>query len=283
MPCSAPAATLGGAALGARLAGKPVVLLDQRRSGTANRALSRFAAAPRRLQRGGSGLRCRTWITGAGARGAVSHRDAAVPPGPGLRLLCSAAVRARGSSTAGAAAVARLRCPRSALRIVPSAARPLGDERCLAGGGANELARCEPAEVVPSSTTCRGRWRSSHLVSRAPAPSPSRACAAGRPSCWCRWRSPPPPAGTPRRSSAPAPRACAPAMPRRRAAPGVSELLASAGGAAASGRCARHRVPYPARRPKPRGACPARRRRRHRRPPRGGAGRGVARRSEVPA
>ncbi|HEV8629566.1 MAG TPA: undecaprenyldiphospho-muramoylpentapeptide beta-N-acetylglucosaminyltransferase [Thermoanaerobaculia bacterium] len=167
--------------LGARLAGKPVVLLEPNAEpGAANRLLSRFATgACVAFAETGGGLRCRTWITGVPVREELFAVPAQLPAGAELRLLVLGGSQgARQLNELVPAAVARL---------------PAGLPLCVVhqcGGAHVEATRAawaatafERVEVVAFIDDVPAALAAAHLVvSRAGAITLAELCAAGRPA-----------------------------------------------------------------------------------------------------
>jgi UDP-N-acetylglucosamine--N-acetylmuramyl-(pentapeptide) pyrophosphoryl-undecaprenol N-acetylglucosamine transferase len=172
------------AVLGARLARKPVLLLEPNgRAGVANRWLSRVATgAAVGYQAAVQDLHCPCWVTGVPVRAAFFAIPADLPPLAAPRLLVLGGSQGaqqinQAMSAAAAALVARF----SALRIVHQAgARHLEAARAAyaaAGVGAPHV------EVVPFLDDVAAAMAASHLlVSRAGAITLAEVCAAGRPS-----------------------------------------------------------------------------------------------------
>ena len=176
------------AVVGAKLAGRPVLLLElNARAGVANRMLARCAtAAAVAFEDTRRDLSCRSTVTGVPVREPFFAVSGALPDGP-LRLLVLG-----GSQGA-----------RQINRAIPEAARRLLDEipglsiRHQAGGknveetlaayraaGLDEAHRSR-VEVVPFIEDVAGALAESHLiVSRAGAVTVAEICAAGRPALF---------------------------------------------------------------------------------------------------
>lgn len=174
----------GPALVGARLAGRPVLLLEPNaRAGTANRWFSRWAAgAAVGWRETMSDLRCPSWVTGVPVRAAFFGVPAELPPAEPLRLLVLGGSQgAQQINLAMPQAAARLFALLPSLRILHQAgARNLESAReawSRAGFGPDRV------EVVPFLDDVAGAMASSHLlVSRAGAITLAEICAAGRAS-----------------------------------------------------------------------------------------------------
>ena len=172
------------AVLGARLAGRPVLLLEPNgRAGVANRWLSRVATgAAVGYQAAIQDLHCPCWVTGVPVRAAFFAIPADLPPLAAPRLLVLGGSQgAQQINQAMPAAAAALAARFPALRIVHQAgARHLEAARAAyaaAGVGAPRV------EVVPFLDDVAAAMAASHLlVSRAGAITLAEVCAAGRPS-----------------------------------------------------------------------------------------------------
>lgn len=177
----------GPALVGARLAGRPVLLLEPNaRAGTANRWFSRWAAgAAVGWRETMSDLKCPSWVTGVPVRAAFFGVPAELPPAEPLRLLVLGGSQgAQQINLAMPQAAARLFALLPSLRIVHQAgARNLESAReawSRAGFGGDQGGR---VEVVPFLDDVAGAMASSHLlVSRAGAITLAEICAAGRAS-----------------------------------------------------------------------------------------------------
>jgi UDP-N-acetylglucosamine--N-acetylmuramyl-(pentapeptide) pyrophosphoryl-undecaprenol N-acetylglucosamine transferase len=172
------------AVLGARLARRPVLLLEPNaRAGVANRWLSRCAsAAAIGYAETARDLACPSWVTGVPVRAAFFDVPAMLPEPEPLRVLVLGGSQgAKQINEAMPAAAKRLLETLPRIRILHQAgARNVEDARAAytaAGLG-------EPAvQVVPFLDDVSGAMASSHLlVSRAGAITLAEICAAGRPS-----------------------------------------------------------------------------------------------------
>lgn len=173
--------------LGARLAGKPVVLLEPNaEAGVANRMLSRFAAgACVAFAETAEGLRCRAWLTGVPVRAEIAALPAALPAGEPTKLLVLGGSQgSRQLNELVPAAAARL--PASPAFTVLHQCGKAHVETTRAAW--DELAAVHPHlagsyEVVPFIDDVPGALAGAHLViSRAGAITLAELCAAGRPS-----------------------------------------------------------------------------------------------------
>lgn len=168
------------AVLGARLARRPVLLLEPNaHAGVANRWLSRFAngAAVGYRQTIGE-LKCPSWVTGIPVRAAFFDIQ---PAGAGLRLLVLGGSQgAQQINQALPAVAARLLERLPALRILHQAGAKNLDATRQAYSAAGVQDR---VEVVPFLDDVAGAMAASHLlVSRAGAITLAEICAAGRAS-----------------------------------------------------------------------------------------------------
>lgn len=176
------------AVLGAKLAGRPVLLLElNARAGVANRMLARCAtAAAVAFEDTRRDLSCRSTVTGVPVREPFFAVSGALPDGPPRLLVLGGSQGARQIN-----------------RAIPEAARRLLDEipglsiRHQAGGknveetlaayraaGLDEAHRSR-VEVVPFIEDVAGALAESHLiVSRAGAVTVAEICAAGRPALF---------------------------------------------------------------------------------------------------
>lgn len=176
------------AVLGAKLAGRPVLLLElNARAGVANRMLARCAtAAAVAFEDTRRDLSCRSTVTGVPVREPFFAVSGALPAGPPRLLVLGGSQGARQIN-----------------RAIPEAARRLLDEipglsiRHQAGGknveetlaayraaGWDEAHRSR-VEVVPFIEDVAGALAESHLiVSRAGAVTVAEICAAGRPALF---------------------------------------------------------------------------------------------------
>ncbi|HEY7212975.1 MAG TPA: undecaprenyldiphospho-muramoylpentapeptide beta-N-acetylglucosaminyltransferase [Thermoanaerobaculia bacterium] len=172
------------AVLGARLARRPVLLLEPNgRAGVANRWLSRWAtAAAVGYRETIADLKCPCRVTGVPVRPAFFAVPAELPPLERPRLLVLGGSQgARQINQALPEAAARLIAKLPALSILHQAGpRNLEETR-----GAYASAGVGPShvEVVPFLDDVAGAMAASHLlVSRAGAITVAEICAAGRPS-----------------------------------------------------------------------------------------------------
>lgn len=170
------------AVLGARLAGRPVLLLEPNaRAGVANRWLSRWASGAAVGYRDTiNDLRCRCWVTGVPVRAAFFQVPPTLPDLATPRLLVLGGSQgAQQINRTVPAAVARLRERLPVLTVLHQAGERHLDEtrRAYADVGA------EHVEVVPFLDDVAGAMAASHLlISRAGAITVAEICAAGRPS-----------------------------------------------------------------------------------------------------
>jgi UDP-N-acetylglucosamine--N-acetylmuramyl-(pentapeptide) pyrophosphoryl-undecaprenol N-acetylglucosamine transferase len=172
------------AVLGARLAGRPVLLLEPNgRAGVANRWLSRWAtAAAVGYRETIADLKCPCWVTGVPVRPAFFAVPAELPPPAAPRLLVLGGSQgARQINQALPPVAARLIARLPALSILhQTGGRNLEETRAAyeaAGVGARHV------EVVPFLDDVAAAMAASHLlVSRAGAITVAEICAAGRPS-----------------------------------------------------------------------------------------------------
>jgi UDP-N-acetylglucosamine--N-acetylmuramyl-(pentapeptide) pyrophosphoryl-undecaprenol N-acetylglucosamine transferase len=170
------------AVLGARLAGRPVLLLEPNgRAGVANRWLSRWATAVAVGYRETiADLKCPCYVTGVPVRAAFFAVPPELPPlEPPRLLVLGGSQGAQQINQAMPGAAARLIARFPSLRITHQAgARNLEGTRAAyesAGVGAPHV------EVVPFLDDVAGVMAASHLlVSRAGAITLAEICAAGR-------------------------------------------------------------------------------------------------------
>ncbi len=172
------------AVLGARMAGKPVLLIEPNaRPGVANRWLSRWASgAVVAFRESLQDLKCPCWVTGVPVRAEFFAVEPAPPPGGAPRLLVlggSQGARQLNETLPRAARTLFERIP--GLRILHQAGgRNLDEAReaySAQGLGAPQV------EVVPFLSDVAAAMAGSHLlVSRAGAVTVAEICAAGRPS-----------------------------------------------------------------------------------------------------
>ena len=164
------------AVVGARLAGRPILLLEPNaRAGVANRWLSRWAsAAAIGYPETALDLKCPAWVTGVPVRARFFEVPAELPVMNPPRLLVLGGSR-------GAKQINE---------VMPGVAKRLPGVRILHQVGAKNLeearaayAGMENVEVVPFLDDVAGAMAESHLlVSRAGAITLAEICAAGRPS-----------------------------------------------------------------------------------------------------
>jgi UDP-N-acetylglucosamine--N-acetylmuramyl-(pentapeptide) pyrophosphoryl-undecaprenol N-acetylglucosamine transferase len=169
--------------LGARMAGKPVVLLEPNAEpGGANRALSRLASgACIAFRDTADQLACVSWLTGVPVRDELFAIADGLPESAETHVLVLGGSQgAQQLNLAVPAAVAALRPPLAALRIVHQCG-----ERHVEATRAAWSAVTTPArvEVVPFLADVPAAMAAAHLVvSRAGAITLAELCAAGRPS-----------------------------------------------------------------------------------------------------
>ncbi len=171
------------AVIGARLTGRPVLLLEPNaRAGVANRWLSRCAsAAVVGWREAIDDLKCPAWVTGVPVRAAFSAVPAQLPPAPLRLLVLGGSQGAQQINQALPPAARRLAGRLPDLRILHQAgARNLEAARqawAEAGFAADQV------EVVPFLDDVAGAMARGHLlVSRAGAITLAEICAAGRAS-----------------------------------------------------------------------------------------------------
>lgn len=179
----------GPAVAGARLAGRPVLLLEPNaRAGVANRWFSSFAAgAAVGWRETEQDLKCPTWVTGVPVRSAFFRVPAEQPPTSPLRLLVLGGSQgAQQINQAMPEAAKRLAERLPGLRILHQAgARNLEDARqaWMDAGFALTGHQDDQVQVVPFLDDVAGAMAQSHLlVSRAGAITLAEICAAGRAS-----------------------------------------------------------------------------------------------------
>lgn len=170
------------AVVGARLAGRPILLLEPNaRAGVANRWLSRWAAAAAiGYPETALDLKCPAWVTGVPVRERFFEVPAELPPlspdTPPRLLVLGGSQGAKQINEA-----------------MPEAAKRLPGVRILHQAGAKNVEEARAAyaragledqvEVVPFLDDVAGAMAESHLlVSRAGAITLAEICAAGRPS-----------------------------------------------------------------------------------------------------
>jgi UDP-N-acetylglucosamine--N-acetylmuramyl-(pentapeptide) pyrophosphoryl-undecaprenol N-acetylglucosamine transferase len=175
------------AVLGARLARRPVLLLEPNaRAGVANRWLSRWAAgAAVGYPETAHDLKCPAWVTGVPVRAAFFAVPAELPsltPQSSPRLLVLGGSQgAQQINEAMPAAAKRLleRVPAACILHQAGARNEAGARAAYARAGLGE----PQVEVVPFLDDVAGAMAESHLlVSRAGAITLAEICAAGRPS-----------------------------------------------------------------------------------------------------
>ncbi|HEY3568315.1 MAG TPA: undecaprenyldiphospho-muramoylpentapeptide beta-N-acetylglucosaminyltransferase [Thermoanaerobaculia bacterium] len=172
------------AVLGARLARRPVLLLEPNgKAGVANRWLSRWATgACVGYRETIADLKCPSWVTGVPVRAVFFQIPVELPPLDAPRLLVlGGSSGAKQINEAMPAVAARLIARFPTIRITHQAgARNLDEARAVyekAGAGAPRV------EVVPFLDDVAGAMAASHLlVSRAGAITLAEICAAGRAS-----------------------------------------------------------------------------------------------------
>ncbi len=179
--------------LGARLAGRPVVLFEPNAApGTANRVLSRFAAgACVAFPAAGEALRCPSWLTGVPVREELFAIPAQLPRGSRLSLLVLGGSQgSRQLNELVPAAVAMLELPVGvSLRVVHQCGKAHVEaaraswEAADAGSPVIAAELAGGVEVVPFIDDVAAAFAGAHLVvSRAGAITLAELCAAGRPS-----------------------------------------------------------------------------------------------------
>lgn len=175
------------AVIGARLAGRPVLLLEPNaHAGVANRWASRWASgAAVGWREAIADLKCPAWVTGVPVRAAFFQAAPELPPAEPLRLLVLGGSQgAQQINQTMPAAARRLFERLPGLRILHQAgARNLESARqaWTDAGLGNDPG--ERVEVVPFLDDVAGAMARSHLlVSRAGAITLAEICAAGRAS-----------------------------------------------------------------------------------------------------
>lgn len=176
------------AVVGAKLAGRPVLLLElNARAGVANRMLARCAtAAAVAFEDTRRDLSCRSTVTGVPVREAFFAIPSALPEGPRRLLVLGGSQGARQINRAMPQAARRLLDEVPDLSIRHQAGGKNAEETLAAyrdaGLDAAQLAR---VEVVPFIEDVAGALGESHLiVSRAGAVTVAEICAAGRPALF---------------------------------------------------------------------------------------------------
>lgn len=176
------------AVLGARLARRPVLLLEPNaHAGVANRWLSRFAnGAAVGYRQTINELKCPCWVTGIPVRAAFFNAQNMQPAGAGLRLLVLGGSQgAQQINQALPAVAARLLDRLPALHILHQAGAKNLDEtkQAYVSVGVSISNHQDRVEVVPFLDDVAGAMAASHLlVSRAGAITLAEICAAGRAS-----------------------------------------------------------------------------------------------------
>lgn len=172
------------AVLGARLAGRPVLLLEPNaRAGVANRWLSRWATGAVVAYREAlQDLKCPCWVTGVPVRAAFFEVPGELPPLATPRLLVLGGSQgAQQINRALPPAVALLVADLPGLRVLHQAGPRNVDETRTAY--AEQGLTAPRVEVVPFLDDVAAAIAGSHLlVSRAGAITVAEICAAGRPS-----------------------------------------------------------------------------------------------------
>ncbi len=176
------------AVVGARLAGRPIVLLElNARAGVANRALARCATtAAVAFEDTRRDLSCPSAVTGVPVRDAFFAAPSGLPDGPPRLLVLGGSQGARQVNRALPQAAPRLLAAIPELTITHQAGGKNVDEALAAyrasGLSAEQLAR---VAVVPFIEDVAGALSASHLiVSRAGAVTVAEICAAGRPALF---------------------------------------------------------------------------------------------------
>lgn len=172
------------AVVGARLAGRPILLLEPNaRAGVANRWLSRWAsAAAIGYPETAHDLKCPAWVTGVPVRARFFEIPAELPPmDPPRVLVLGGSQGAKQINEAMPEAAKRLIERHPSVRILHQAGARNMDEARAAYA---RIGIGEPhVEVVPFLDDVAGAMGRSHLlVSRAGAITLAEICAAGRPS-----------------------------------------------------------------------------------------------------
>jgi UDP-N-acetylglucosamine--N-acetylmuramyl-(pentapeptide) pyrophosphoryl-undecaprenol N-acetylglucosamine transferase len=171
------------AVVGARLAGRPVLLLEPNaRAGVANRWLSRWAAgAAVAYDSARADLACPVWLTGVPVREEFFLVGPQLPPGAPRLLVLGGSQGARQINELLPAAVAAIAGRVPGLRVLHQVG-----ERNLDAARAAWTASGVPAsrvEVAPFLDDVAGAMAAAHLVvSRAGALATAEICAAGRAS-----------------------------------------------------------------------------------------------------
>ena len=171
------------AVVGARLAGRPILLLEPNaRAGVANRWLSRWAsAAAIGYPETALDLKCPAWVTGVPVRARFFESPAEPPDmNPPRLLVLGGSQGAKQINEAMPAAAKRLIEKIPTVRILHQAGPRNLEEARAAYAQAGLEGR---VEVVPFLDDVAGAMAESHLlVSRAGAITLAEICAAGRPS-----------------------------------------------------------------------------------------------------
>ncbi|HEV7671661.1 MAG TPA: undecaprenyldiphospho-muramoylpentapeptide beta-N-acetylglucosaminyltransferase [Thermoanaerobaculia bacterium] len=176
------------AVVGARLAGRPILLLElNARAGVANRMLARFAtAAAVAFEDTRRDLACRSTVTGVPVRSAFFAAPSELPGGPRRLLVLGGSQGARQINRAMPEAARRLLEEIPDLTIRHQAGAKNVDETLAAyrASGLDESALARVA-VVPFIEDVAAALSESHLiVSRAGAVTVAEICAAGRPALF---------------------------------------------------------------------------------------------------
>lgn len=171
------------AMLGARLAGRPAVLLEPNlEAGLANRMLSRWATvAALGFAETAAGLACRTEVTGVPVRKAFHQVPAARPEGRPRMLVLGGSQGARQLNRLLPEALELLAPQVGELEVLHQVGAG-NEEAARADYGARDLGRVG-VEVEPFLSDVAGEMSRAHLVvSRAGAVTLAEICAAGRPA-----------------------------------------------------------------------------------------------------
>lgn len=176
------------AVVGAKLAGRPVLLLElNARAGVANRMLARCAtAAAVAFEDTRRDLSCRSTVTGVPVREAFFAIPSALPEGPRRLLVLGGSQGARQINRAMPQAARRLLDEVPDLSIRHQAGGKNAEETLAAYRDAGlDEAQLARVEVVPFIEDVAGALGESHLiVSRAGAVTVAEICAAGRPALF---------------------------------------------------------------------------------------------------
>ena len=176
------------AVVGARLAGRPILLLElNARAGVANRMLARCAtAAAVAFEDTRRDLACRSTVTGVPVREAFFATPSDLPSGPPRLLVLGGSQGARQVNRAMPEAARRLFAEIPDLSIRHQAGGKNVEETLAAYRAAGlDEAQLARVEVVPFIEDVAGALGQSHLiVSRAGAVTVAEICAAGRPALF---------------------------------------------------------------------------------------------------